>query len=636
MAVFSKLVITRKGQALLAKILSGVKNVNFTSVSASNAEYTVEQLENLIALSEIKQTSLISEKVRASDITVKIDAAFNNFELASGYYMRTLGLYADDPDEGEILYGVAIETSGNCYIPPYNGITVSGTYVQLVITVGNAENVSLEVNPGAIATIKQVNNLADIIKSHVPASVCTSKGVHDLRYYEDKLQVYNTESQTWDDAGAGDSDTVTAKVICAGNDTEHKGGLYIGDTPISYGEADNNLDNSIVIGSADNVSGKNSIVSGTKNTCTAVQCLVLGFSNNVQGVRSIVAGESNVSEGNYGFIIGSDNTLCSYHSAIIGMENVIGSSSAEHGVLVVGNENTAGTKGSSSNNGGPSYTIICGLRNNGAACMSTGIFGTSNDIKDASDSGIFGNSNSAERVKGIGMFGFGNISKDLNFICGKFSKTPTAADITGTIGDLFVVGNGTGTDNAGNSMTATTRSNAFRITAAGDIKGTKSYTASGADYAEMFEWFDGNPYNEDRRGLFVTLDGEKIRLASADDDYILGVVSATPSVVADAQTDDWGKKWKTDIFGERLLDENGAWILNEDFREEDNESYISRLDRKEWAAVGLVGKLIVVDDSTCEVNGYCVPANGGIATKSETGYRVLSRLDENHIKVLIK
>lgn len=443
-------------------------------------------------------------------------------------------------------------------------------------------------------------------------------------------------SDTVENSTNTNSDTVTAKVICAGNDTEHKGGLYIGDTPISYGEADNNLDNSIVIGSADNVSGKNSIVSGTKNTCTAVQCLVLGFSNNVQGVRSIVAGESNVSEGNYGFIIGSDNTLCSYHSAIIGMENVIGSSSAEHGVLVVGNENTAGTKGSSSNNGGPSYTTICGLRNNGAACMSTGIFGTSNNIKRASDSGVFGNSNSAEQVKGVGMFGFGNISKSLNFICGKFSKTPTAADIAGTTGDLFVVGNGTGTNNADGSMTATTRSNAFRITAAGDVMGTKSYSASGADYAEMFEWTDGNLDNEDRRGLFVTLDGEKICPANSDNDYILGVVSATPSIVADAQTDDWGKKWKTDIFGERLLDENGAWILNEDFREEDNESYVSRLDRKEWAAVGLVGKLIVVDDGTCEVNGYCVPENGGIATKSETGYRVLSRLDENHIKILVK
>lgn len=224
--------------------------------------------------------------------------------------------------------------------------------------------------------------------------------------------------------------------------------------------------------------------------------------------------------------------------------------------------------------------------------------------------------------------GLGTTANNFNHAIGLYNKAPTgASDNLSTSGDLFIIGNGTGESSL---------SNAFRITKAGNVMGTKSYTASGADYAEMFEWADGNPDNEDRRGLFVTLDGEKIRPASADDDYILGVVSATPSVVADAQTDDWGKKWKTDIFGERLLDENGAWILNENFREEDNESYVSRLDRKEWAAVGLVGKLIVVDDGTCEVNGYCKPAKVGTATKSETGYRVLSRIDENHIKVLIK
>lgn len=223
------------------------------------------------------------------------------------------------------------------------------------------------------------------------------------------------------------------------------------------------------------------------------------------------------------------------------------------------------------------------------------------------------------------------VANGLNTAIGILNKEPAEADGITSIGDLFIIGNGTSDPNLG-----ARKSNAFRVTAAGDVMGTKSYAASGADYAEMFEWINGNPDNEDRRGLFVTLDGEKIRPANSDDDYILGVVSATPSVVADAQTDDWGKKWKTDVFGERLLDENGAWILNEDFREEENESYISRLDRKEWAAVGLVGKLIVVDDGTCEVNGYCSPANGGIATKSMSGYRVLSRIDENHIKVLIK
>lgn len=222
--------------------------------------------------------------------------------------------------------------------------------------------------------------------------------------------------------------------------------------------------------------------------------------------------------------------------------------------------------------------------------------------------------------------GQGTIANDLNTAIGVFNKTPNAGGVTYKTGDAFIIGNGT----------MKTQSNAFRVTMAGDVMGAKEYSASGADYAEMFEWADGNPDNEDRRGLFVTLDGEKIRPVRANDDYILGVVSATPSVVADAQTDDWGKKWKTDIFGERLLDESGAWILNENFREEENESYVSRLDRKEWAAVGLVGKLIIVDDGTCEVNGYCSPANGGTATKSETGYRVLSRIDESHIKVLVK
>ena len=48
----------------------------------------------------------------------------------------------------------------------------------------------------------------------------------------------------------------------------------------------------------------------------------------------------------------------------------------------------------------------------------------------------------------------------------------------------------------------------------------------------------------------------------------------------------------------------------------------------------------MVDDGTCEVDGWCKPnANGaGIATKSdtETKYRVIKRIDEIHIKIILK
>lgn len=159
MAEFSKLVITNKGQALLAKMIAGEGSVEFTKVSASSTAYTDAQLEGLISLSNVKQTSLISKITRTNGVAIKVEAAFTNTELTAGYYMKALGLYAVDPNDGEILYAVTRETSGNCYMPAYNGITVSGAYVQLVTTVGNAENVSLEVDQAAVATIGDIQDL---------------------------------------------------------------------------------------------------------------------------------------------------------------------------------------------------------------------------------------------------------------------------------------------------------------------------------------------------------------------------------------------------------------------------------------------------------------------------------------------
>lgn len=159
MAEFSKLVITNKGQALIAKMIAGEGNIDFTKISTSSTQYQLSQLEALTALTGVKQTSLISKVTRTNDVAIKVEAAFTNTDLTAGYYMRTLGLYAVDPDEGEILYAVTIETSGNCYMPPYNGVTVSGAYVQLVTTVGNADSVSLEVDQAAVATIGDIQEL---------------------------------------------------------------------------------------------------------------------------------------------------------------------------------------------------------------------------------------------------------------------------------------------------------------------------------------------------------------------------------------------------------------------------------------------------------------------------------------------
>lgn len=233
------------------------------------------------------------------------------------------------------------------------------------------------------------------------------------------------------------------------------------------------------------------------------------------------------------------------------------------------------------------------------------------------------------------------------FVAGKYNtKCDGATSGSDTTGSIFIVGVGT---------SDTARANAFRVTNDGKCMGSSSFAATGADYAEFYEWVDGNLDNEDRRGYFVTLEGNKIRKANTEDDYILGVISCTPAVVGNAYTDMWQGMYLTDVFGKRLVEtveveeivdeETGdvipahtetRFILNPDYDAE--QQYISRENRKEWDYVGTHGQLVVIDDNTCKVNGYCKITDNGTATSSDatTDYRVIERLDDTHIRIVIK
>ena len=83
------------------------------------------------------------------------------------------------------------------------------------------------------------------------------------------------------------------------------------------------------------------------------------------------------------------------------------------------------------------------------------------------------------------------------------------------------------------------------------------------------------------------------------------------------------------------LDEIGN-TLGKSSDEYKKQQYIPRSERSEWGLVGLVGRLVVTDDGSCKVGG-CVSARNGIGTSCYKGNaRVLRRLDENHVEVLLR
>ncbi len=91
----------------------------------------------------------------------------------------------------------------------------------------------------------------------------------------------------------------------------------------------------------------------------------------------------------------------------------------------------------------------------------------------------------------------------------------------------------------------------FKVESSGRVEADGTYASPANDYAEYFEWTDGNTSNADRRGISVVMDGEKIRPATDSDDTskIIGVVSATPSIVGDSAWSEWQQAHLKDAYG---------------------------------------------------------------------------------------
>ena len=177
----------------------------------------------------------------------------------------------------------------------------------------------------------------------------------------------------------------------------------------------------------------------------------------------------------------------------------------------------------------------------------------------------------------------------------------------------------------------------FRVKGDGNVQCDESFTGGGVDYAEFFEWKDGNSSSEDRRGYSVVLDGNKIVKATDSDDTskIIGIVSTNPTVLGGGDMERWVHKYERDDYDSVIWeeytvtewkDEDGkdhsydtdripsdvtapsdATVISEEKDRYGNtiklkrrklnpewdstQDYISREDRKEWEAIGLMGKL---------------------------------------------
>lgn len=153
------------------------------------------------------------------------------------------------------------------------------------------------------------------------------------------------------------------------------------------------------------------------------------------------------------------------------------------------------------------------------------------------------------------------------------------------------------------------------------------------DFAEYFEWVDANENNEDRVGLMVQLNGEKIEPAQSFEN-VIGIVAVNPAFVADTAALDWHGRYKTDNFGRYTLSTAGDMEETDEY--DNTQIYIPRQLRKEWAPISILGKVYIRHDGTVQTGGFATLKENGIACAGESGYRVLKRIDNESALVLVK
>lgn len=189
--IYSDTIITKKGRELIAKLQVSGATTRFSSLVLGAG--TDKLTEESIQLTDQRQEFELDSAKVSLDAPDKIEltASPNNIGLESGYTIREMGIYAQDPDKGNILYAV-INTEDNSatydQFPAYSG---EEDYTEIIfrmeILVANAEEVTIQMSQEAIRqqiqdlekAIDEAKNLKASLEAYGMVKLTESEAVTD-------------------------------------------------------------------------------------------------------------------------------------------------------------------------------------------------------------------------------------------------------------------------------------------------------------------------------------------------------------------------------------------------------------------------------------------------------------------------
>lgn len=148
MNIWENAVITQKGLALQSKLIAG-NTLAITKVQLGAGAVSASLLYKQTAVQDVKKTLTQVTSVTYPEqgkCTIKIN--ITNDDVTTGYTAMQLGFFANDPDEGEILYFIAQAESGyGTVVPSKTEMPGFSAEWSFTFQYGQADSVTVTVDP---------------------------------------------------------------------------------------------------------------------------------------------------------------------------------------------------------------------------------------------------------------------------------------------------------------------------------------------------------------------------------------------------------------------------------------------------------------------------------------------------------
>ena len=144
--------ITKKGMILIAKLLASNQELVFTraAVGTGSAPQGWDPA-GMTGLNQYKMNGKISScHSEGEEATVVFQ--INSTDVESGFVITEAGLFAEDPDEGEILYAYLDLTDDPQYVYAKNSVVQKFAEIEFKTIVGAIENITVITSPDALVT----------------------------------------------------------------------------------------------------------------------------------------------------------------------------------------------------------------------------------------------------------------------------------------------------------------------------------------------------------------------------------------------------------------------------------------------------------------------------------------------------